>query len=309
MTDWLGLNTIQNREFIVGLQAGLLALGFGAVAGVAWLLVRHRHFPGAGLLLVAGTAWGLREAVTLPSGLAQGLAALAGAGLIAGFVPMPRIAGSVLAIPGAWLVASQGDLVETEWIRILVMAATVVGGTLVADFDRRWGHAGFPPVLLAVSVVGVYFTLPDTEQASVLLGATLPLMLLGWPRALAGLGSAGAYAATGLLAWTSAAGGFGRPSSIVGGIACLGLMVVEPLARAGWPAVSSVLHAAARRWWGAVPVGVSHLLLVYVASRWAGLQPTVDGAALIVSIELCLAVTATVALGALSGRAALAGQG
>jgi hypothetical protein len=311
VTDWLGLDVLHNRELAVGLRAGVVALGFGAVAGVAWHLVRRKPFPGAGLLLVAGAAWGLREAVTLPTGLVQGLAALAGAGLVAGMVPVPRIAGTLLAIPGAWLLTSRGDLVEAEWIRILVLAATVVGGTLVADFDRRWRHAGFPPVLLAVSVVGVYFSVPETSHASVLLGATLPLMLLGWPRALAGLGSAGAYAATGLLAWTAAAGGWTRPSSIVGGVACLGLLLVEPLSRAVRPAVSSLLDAVARRWWGAVPVAASHLLLVYVASRWAGLQQSVDSAALIVTLELCLAVAATMALGALWGRArpTLAGHG
>jgi hypothetical protein len=303
VTEWLGLDALQSREFTAGLRAGLLVLGLGAAAGVAWHLVRRRPFPGAGLLLVAGAAWGLREAVSLPPGLVQGLAALAGAGLVAGMVPVPRIAGAVLALPGAWLLASRGDLVEADWIRILVVAATVVGGTLVADFDRRWRHAGFPPVLLAVSVVGVYFSVPDTEQASVLLGATLPMVLLGWPRALAGLGSAGAYSAVGLLVWTTAAGGWARPSSIVGGIACLGLMVVEPLARAVRPHVSSVLDAVGRRWWGVAPVAASHLLLVYVASRWAGLQPAVDGAVLIVTLELCLAVAATMTLSALWGRA------
>jgi hypothetical protein len=311
MSDLLGLDALQSREFTVGLRAGLLALALGAAAGVVWHLVRRRSFPGAGLLLVAATAWGLHEAVTLPMGLVQGLAALAGAGLIAAFVPAPRIVGPMLAIPGAWILASRGDLVEAEWIRILVIVATVVGGTLAADFDRRFGPAGFPPVLFAVSVVGVYFSVPDTEQASVLLGAGLPMVLLGWPRALAGLGSAGAYAATGLLAWTTVAGGWARPSSIVGGIACLGLLVVEPLARAVRPSVSSVLDTAARRWWGMVPVAAAHLLLVFVASRWAGLQPTVDRAAVIVTVELGLAIAAASALSALLGRAgpALASRG
>jgi hypothetical protein len=303
VTDWLGLDALQSREFTAGLRAGLLALGLGVAGGVIWQLVRRRPLPAAGLLLVGATAWGLREAVTLPTGLVQGLVLLAGAGFVAELVPAPRLAGAVLAIPGAWLISSRGDLVDTEWIRALVMAFTVIGGTLAADFDNRFRNAGFPPVLVAVSVVGVYFSVPDTEQASVLVGAALPLMALGWPRALAGLGSAGAYAVIGLLAWTTAAGGYGRPSSIVGGIACLGLLAVEPLARAVRPAASSVLDAVAQRWWGAVPVGASHLVLVFVASRWAGLQPTVDGAALIVALELCVAIVVTMTLTALVARA------
>jgi hypothetical protein len=307
----LGLDALQSREFTAGLWAGLVALGFGVAGGVAWQLVRRRPLPSAGLLLVAAATWGLREAVTLPTGLVQGLILLAGAGLVAGFVPAPRLVGAVLALPGAWVLATQAGLVETQWIRVLVIVTATLGGALVADFDGRFRDAGFAPVLVAVSVVGVYFSVPDTEQASVLLGAALPLIALGWPRALAGLGSVGAYATTGLLAWTTAAGGYGRPSSIVGGVACLGLLAVEPLARAVRPAASSVLDAVAQRWWGAVPVGAAHLGLVFVASRWAGLQPTVDGAALIVTLELCVAIVVTIALTALVARShpALVGDG
>ena len=311
MTDPSPLDALATIEFGAGLQAGLLTLVVGVVAGVVWRLVRGTPLPAAGLLLAGGAVWGLNEAVSLPPGLFQGLVALAGAGLVAGTLPKSRTAGLLLAIPGAWALTSQGDLFEAEWIRWLVIAGTVVGGTLVADFDRRWRDAGFSPVLIAVSVVGVYVTVPDTEQALVLLGVSLPLMLLGWPSALAGLGSAGSYAAVGLLAWTAAAGGSARPSSIVGGVACLGLLAVEPLARAATPAASRVLDAAAGQWWGAVVVGVSHLVLVFVASRVAGLQPGAGEAAVIVSVELCLAVAATMTLGRLWDRAdpSLAGHG
>jgi hypothetical protein len=312
MTDPSHLDAFASIEFGAGLQAGLLTLVVGAVAGLGWRLVRGVPLPAVGLLLAVGTAWGLREAVALPPGLVEGLTALAGAGLVAAILPRPEIAGAILAFPGAWILAYRADVVDVDWIRALVLTSVVIGGSLVADFDRRWRHAGFPPVLIAVSVVGVYVTVPDTEQALVLLGVTLPLMLLGWPSALAGLGSAGSYAAVGVLAWTAAAGGLARPSSIVGGIACLGLMAVEPLARAARPSASRVLDAAARQWWGAVAVGASHLVLVYVASRVAGLQSGTGAATLIVSVELCLAVAATIALGTLWDRGenpSLAGHG
>jgi hypothetical protein len=295
--DWFGLDPLQAKEVTAGLLPGLLAAAVGATAGLMWLGVWGRPLPAAGLLLVAGAAWGLWEAAALPPGLVEGLVALAGAGLVAGTLPLPHIAGALLAIPGAWILASQGDLVGEDWIRILVAAGAVAGGVLAADFDRRWSGAGFPPVLLAIAVVGVYFAVPDTEQASVLMGAALPLALLGWPRALAGLGSAGAYAASGLVVWTAAAGGAARPSSIVGGVACLGLLLIEPLGRAIAPRGSSLLEVVEGRRWVVVPVAAGQLALVYVASRWAGLRPTVNEAVVIVMIELVLVVVAVAGLG------------
>jgi hypothetical protein len=312
VTGLIALDALPAKEFGAGLQAGLLALVIGAVAGVGWRVLRGTPIPAAGLLLAGGVAWGLREAVAVPPGLVEGLAALAGAGIVAGILPKSEIAGALLAIPGAWILAYRTDLVDVEWIRLLVAAGAVIGGMLVADFDRRWRETGFSPVLVAVAAAGVYYSVPDTEQAAVLLGAALPLALLGGPLVLARLGSAGAYAATGLVAWTAAAGGLGRPTSIVGGIACLGLLIVEPLARALAPTSSSLLGAVERRWWGVVPVAAGQLTLVFVASRWAGLQPAMGEAVLIVTIELAVAVAVIAGYGgvlASQSRAARLSQG
>ena len=91
------------------------------------------------------------------------------------------------------------------------MAAGVA--VVLADFDVRWRHRGLGPVLLPVSLLGVYATVPDTEMALVALGAALPLSLLGWPVALASWGRAGAWAVAGSLVWVTASGGVGRASS------------------------------------------------------------------------------------------------
>jgi hypothetical protein len=285
----VAIDSLPAEEFGAGLQAGLLALVLGAVAGVGWRLVLRAPLPAAGLLLAGGAAWGLREAVALPPGLVEALTALAGAGLVASILPKPQIAGPILAVPGAWILAYRADVVDVDWIRALVAAAAVVGGMLVADFDRRWRATGFSPVLIGVAAVGVYFTVPDTEQATVLLGVALPLALLGGPPALARLGSAGSYAAVGLVAWTVAAGGVARPSSIIGGVACLGLLIIEPLARSLAPPRALVLGALERRWWGVVPVATGQLLLVFIASRGAGLRPAMGEAVVVVMIELAVA--------------------
>jgi hypothetical protein len=104
----------------------------------------------------------------------------------------------------------------------------------------------------------------------------------------------------GLVAWTVAAGGVGRPSSIIGGLACLGLLIIEPLARALAPTGASLLGAVERRWWGVVPVAAGQLLLVFIASRWAGLRPATGEAVLIVMIELAVAVAIIVGYASVS---------
>jgi hypothetical protein len=102
------------------------------------------------------------------------------------------------------------------------VVATVVGGALVADCDRSWGRRGLTPVLLAVTVLGIYGTTPDTEHARVLAGVALPIALLGWPRPLASLGAAGSSVATALVSWTAVVDGLGRPGAVAGAIAGLG---------------------------------------------------------------------------------------
>src|SRR5690606_32918712 len=105
-----------------------------------------------------------------------------------------------------------------------------------ADLDRAAGRGasragagvqpapGVGPVLVAVTVAGVYLTVPDTEMATVLLGAALPAAALGWPFAWGRLGGGGALATVAVVAWTVALDGRGRLGSVVGGVACLGLL-------------------------------------------------------------------------------------
>jgi hypothetical protein len=135
---------------------------------------------------------------------------------------------------------------------------------------------------------------PDTEQALVALGAALPVALVGWPWPLASLGRAGAYAAAGALLWVVAAGGGGRGSAVVGGVACLGLLAVEPLARLLDAGHESVLEwrSAGRRSAAAVLI---HVGLVLVAARVAGLRSTVASAVTIALAELCAAILLAVA--------------
>jgi hypothetical protein len=238
-------------------------------------------------------------------GLCSGLAALAiGLALVmAGRnrpvpTPLPVVGllfAAGLAVGLQLTVGLPGEPAPGPWLSLLAAVAAVVVAVLLADFDDRWGHRGLGPALLAVSLAGVYATVPDTEMALVALGAVLPLTLLGWPRPLASLGRAGAWAAAGSLVWVVASGGAARGSAVVGGIACLGLLVVEPVARRLHPEHRSVLARLPDGRLGTPAAAAVQLGLVYVASRVAGTQPSV-----VVAAAIALAATVAAVAVALS---------
>jgi hypothetical protein len=224
---------------------------------------------GAAALLVGALAWGWRRARR--GGMAATLAGLAppaaGVGSLAaaGVIPAGR---------------------ETGLAPAAAVAAVLVAGALLADFDRRRPDGLVLP-LWAVTVAGVWATVPDVEAALVVLGAALPPALLGWPGPLArsglvALGLAGSLASAGLLVWVVATDGVARPGSMVGGLACLGVLAVEPVARrlAG--------RGPGGRPLPPLPLAAGHLALVAVAARVVGRRETVAEA-------LPLAVAALVA--------------
>jgi hypothetical protein len=256
-------------DLAVGLLLGLAAT-LACLAAWAW---RRRHRPGAPTPVV-GVA----------------LAVAGTAGIVAATDPP-----ATLALPLPWIAVASG-----------------VGGALLAGFDRRWRRHGLATPLLAVSAVGVYATVPDVEAALVLVGAALPLTLLGWPGPLApggvggprrrdgpaqpppSLGVAGSLATAALLAWTVAAGGAGRPGSAVGGLACLGVLAVEPLARLLDPRHRSAL-ARPRVAWTAL---AAHLVLVAVAARVVGRTETVAAALPLAGLALAAALGVALAAAA-----------
>jgi hypothetical protein len=178
----------------------------------------------------------------------------------------------VLALPGALLIAERGGLPAVHWIRLTAAGAAVIGGVLTADFDRRWRRSAFGPVILAVTVLGIYDTVPDTPHAMVVFGTALPLLFLGWPWPAASLGSGGALATVGLLAWVVTRDGFGRQSSIVGAIACLGIFALEPMIRAIWRNRWSPLNLLPGGVLKTPVLAACQLALVFVAARVAGVR-------------------------------------
>jgi hypothetical protein len=238
----------------------------------------------------------------LAVGLAFGAAALL-AGVAAWTWGRARRGGVLATLAGlAPAAAGVGALAATDGIPpgrqaglgpLVAGVAVVAAGALLADFDRRRPD-GLALPLWAVSVAGVWATVPDVESAVVVLGAALPPALLGWPSPLArhglvALGVAGSLASAGLLVWVAATDGAGRPGSMVGGLACLGVLGVEPLARrlAGRGPGGPPLPAAA--------LLAAHLVLVAVASRVVGRRDTVAQALPLAAAVLVVALVVAVA--------------
>ncbi|HLT69075.1 MAG TPA: hypothetical protein VKZ72_02840 [Acidimicrobiales bacterium] len=250
----------------------LAALGTALVAAVA--LALRRRVPLAGVVVAAAAVAALdRDVLPVDDQVVAGLGLLAAGGYLAERWSLHVLA----AVPGA-LVLAAALPADPGWVRPVVVTTTVLGGAAAADLDRAAGRRprrvgaglhlapGVGPVMLAVTVAGVYLTVPDTEMATVVLGAALPAAALGWPFAWGRLGGGGVLAAVGVVAWTVALDGRGRLGSVVGGVACLGLLVLEPpLRRLGGLPV-------ARGTRGALVLVAVHVVLVAWCSRVAGLR-------------------------------------
>jgi hypothetical protein len=234
---------VDSSGFLVALLtasgASLLAvvIARGAVRSIA-----------LGIAAVVAAFAGLGAEDVFRGALVPALALLVVAALITEGRPLGvRIAALV---PGAALVtvAAPGT---SGWARLVVLLTVVGAGPASAILDRRLPLLTFS--LLAISALGVYATVPDTEQARALVGALLPVAVVGlaWRRVSEPSGPAAGVA---LLAWAALVGGVGRPGSVVGALGCLGVLALGPLAR----------HSGSAR------VVVVHVAVVLVSSRVAG---------------------------------------
>jgi hypothetical protein len=155
--------------------------------------------------------------------------------------------------PGGALLVTVAADGTPGWARALAFVALVGGGPAAAGVDRRFPVLTF--ALLTVSALGAYATVPDTEQARVLVGALLPVAVIStvWRRVPDPSGPATVVA---LLAWVALVGGIGRPASVVGALGCLGVLALGPLAGRCGP----------------IRLGAVHIGVVVIASRVAGLR-------------------------------------
>jgi hypothetical protein len=263
---------VTSSQFVAGLRSGVVATLVGLAVGGVW---KARTKTPAGLigpLLVAASVVAMPPFRGVPLQLLVGIGALGLAGLTATLLRSPLLK-ALLAAPGAWLVTAASAVNGSEWVVWFTFLAIVAGSALLAESDRHLRAPPIAPWLLAVTLAGVYATLPDTEEILVVMGAAAPLIFLGWPFGWARLGSAGSFMTVGLVAWVSAWGGLGRPAAIIGAVASLGVLLLLPLATS---ALKVPLRSA-----NLSTMFLIHLGVAGAASRVAGLRADPLEAALI----------------------------
>lgn len=267
-------------EFRAGVSFGgvaTLALLFAGLT--AQVRTSRKPLPLGGAVIIVGGLWSIADNRHLPVAVLVGVI---GIGAVAGLAHTrwaTRWHCIVLALPFALLIGFGGELVTDVWARLLVTAAVSAGAMLVADFDDTWHREPPDLMLFAISALGVYATVPDTELVGAVLGASLPLVLVGWPVCVASLGRVGGAASTALLVWAGAAGGGGRPASIVAVVACLGLLVGAPIGTLLLPRAAGSLRRVPATPLFLVLVA-SHAVIVATAARVAGQRTGPLGAVL-----------------------------
>ena len=205
-------------------MVGLAAAAVLAVAALALRRVR-RPLPAAGLAMAAAGLVAVAIADTDEAGgtlHVLGIAAAVAGAWAGRLLRLPLLVRPVLVVPGVAVTVEAMHLADRStvvWPTVLVAAVLAV---LVADADESLAQSAAGPPLLAVSIFGMYVTIPETGQILPVLVVAVPIALVGAPLCLARLGAAGSGAVMALLAAVVAEGGQARAASIVGGLASTG---------------------------------------------------------------------------------------
>lgn len=280
---------LSRAETQIGVVVGILALG--ATVWI-WRVQGGRRPELAGSAGTYGAAWVLAAVIALA--VARGLpvavaVAVAVAGGTAGRLWRP-VALAAVAVAGLWLALTipGGGIAER-----LAVGVSLPIAVAAASWWPRQGGGRLLPVLLAVTALGQVAVLPDVEEVLAVAAVAGAMSLAVLPPVRAGLGAAGAAAATTLLVWTAGAGGYGRPSAVVGGLAAFGLVLAVPagLAVVGWR------RSSAGR--GAITATlIAHMAVVVVVARDAGMRDGAATAWLVAGAVLALSVVLTALVGA-----------
>ena len=280
------LDLFTRPDFQAGLTAGALGL-------VILLLISNEEGPapwwGEVLSLAALVAIGVVVGRRLGVGLGVLALGVGGWLLEPGRKPWARALGGVAALTGAVMVAWRGGLSDISWLPLLTAIAIVIAGTALSAWSIQLPHIVLGP-MMAITAFGIWVTVPETEQARVLLGVALPMAFATLAPARARLSVGGAWALAGTVVWIVAIGGEARPASIIGGWSALGAMAILPLVR---PNAGALIRQRPF-----LVVGI-HAVFVLIASRVIGLW---DSAVVAVIAVLFVAVAALLAVGLVSKR-------
>lgn len=290
------VDLLETQQFQTGLRVGLLALGAGFLV-VLVTRKERRPVPIIGVLIALCVIWTLREHVNVPA-----FALLVG-GVLA--MRVMRASDAIVALastPGAIWLAVSTEVGQLSWIRV-AFAMTPLVGYMMSDFEKRNSGLGLGVIFFSIASIGVFLSVPDTEWVLVLIAASIPLTFLAWPKAQASLGVAGCYAAFAVYLTVAAEGGAPRPASIVGSLACLGLLLMEPILVRMNPEVVKLTGGLNRDWKGALVASLPQVAVVLLCSRVAA-RFTNELPALIVVVVVFVATMVIAVLAASSRESA-----
>ncbi len=195
---------------------------------------------------------------------------------------------AMAAVPGAVVIALAAPP-DPSWVRPTVVALTPLVGFLTDDFETRYSHRGLGVVFFGLASMGTFLAVPDTEWARTLFAVCLVFSLAAWPRPLVALGRAGSHMAAAVFVLITASGAMSRPASAIGALACLGFLVVEPLAVRLWPRLAGLspsLHSTPE---ANLFATVPQFALVLACSRVAARNESVAVASTVSLVVLALA--------------------
>jgi hypothetical protein len=131
----------------------------------------------------------------------------------------------LLAAPAALAVGASTPHRE-DWVPLVVALFVWRGAVSTAQLDEELEGTGLTPVLYAISAVGAYLCLPDTEQIIPLAVVAVLAAVVAVAQPDAAFGRPGSMALIGLLGWIAAAGGIGRSAATIGGLGTFGVLVL-----------------------------------------------------------------------------------
>ena len=285
------IELLVSTDFVVAVLIGGVAL----IALIVSRAVTRQPFPVGGVVLAVGVIASLVYAGQSAPLLIMGVAVLAAGGLVRTTSVALKLA---VAIPGAALIGAQLLGGALTYLPAAAVVAIVVLSPLVASFDATLARSTMASPLLAVSLVSVFFVVPDTEVPLILAGAAALWLVSGPPAMVTRLGGAGAYATTGLLVWDVAVGGAARPASLVAGVATLGVLVAVPVVLVLGPgakreAFASLSGGTLAQWVSTAAVQVAVGLLMTIVVR-------VDGGKLVVAFVMALGILAVAGIAIVS---------
>lgn len=259
------LRVLSSAEALTGWRAGLVAAAVLLVVELARRVVPSLPATSGVLVALAG-AVGLDASGRGSLALTLVVAVLAIGGVGMALTAAPRWSRAAALVPGVVLLVIVHQPV-IGWMAWLLPAVVLVVGTTAPMVDPRdLDHhvvSGAAASLLGVATVAIFFAVPDTEHVVVVLTATLPVIAVAWlTGARLGGGAAGALTVLGV---AIAADGAARPWTIAAALGCLGLLLVQPLARTG--TTGTVLDVLARRRLGVLGLAAVQLGVGFVCAR------------------------------------------